>query len=534
MPPTGKLYGDWAEESGELGRAHIEGWAEEENKALYNELRAAYNALVEKILDGRGHELKRDERKRVQNHYNRKYRHQGKKLELPLEGGALTEERDRLTNLLVPEWDESEEGMKGMNTFWHADTHLCSRLKFKPWTKCPADVNGKRCNRLFQTSSIRARVHPDTRNNEKNLCDRCKTPLPDPPSEEENSGGVEGGGGTNTPDEEANIMPTERGVLDGTQQTPGEPGGTFTAPDPGYGGGMDEGSPQDSPGEGTEAAAMDVDGNDTDGGGGEVAPGTSGGGFSQDGLASSRDDDQSFLDNLIRSPEENEVSSGGDASTTPPSGGRAEGAGQALAEEEDGTSNEEIRDMDMADQGETPADIPHSSRRVRARSMTEEDRSADTVLDAASRAERAEVRELQAALGALMLDSGLVEPLLFIAVKKGNKDVVQLLVEKGANLNRVSYDGETPLSIAAKEGQAEMVRVLVENGANVNQANDCDETPLWIAAGNGHLEVVRVLVEKKAEVEQADERGWTPLFIAAAKDHLEVVRLLEDNGANWN
>ena len=31
--------------------------------------------------------------------------------------------------------------------------------------------------------------------------------------------------------------------------------------------------------------------------------------------------------------------------------------------------------MDMADQGETPADIHHSSRRVRARSMTEEDRA---------------------------------------------------------------------------------------------------------------------------------------------------------------
>ena len=58
----------------------------------------------------------------------------------------------------------------------------------------------------------------------------------------------------------------------------------------------------------------------------------------------------------------------------------------------------------------------------------------------------------------------------------------------------LSNDGATPLFIAAQNGHLEIVQFLVESGANKDQGTTNDgATPVFIAAQNGHLEIVRVL-----------------------------------------
>ncbi|KAJ1465229.1 ankyrin repeat-containing domain protein, partial [Baffinella frigidus] len=60
---------------------------------------------------------------------------------------------------------------------------------------------------------------------------------------------------------------------------------------------------------------------------------------------------------------------------------------------------------------------------------------------------------------------------LLIAAAKGHQEVVQALVDAGADKeapNKMRDDGATPLSVAAQNGHLPVVRALVDAGADKN------------------------------------------------------------------
>ena len=115
---------------------------------------------------------------------------------------------------------------------------------------------------------------------------------------------------------------------------------------------------------------------------------------------------------------------------------------------------------------------------------------------------------------------------LYIASEEGHLEVVRLLIVAGADKDKERFDGVTPLSIASEKGHLEVVRLLIEAGADKDKANNWGLTPLYIASRKGHLEVVRLLVDAGADKDKVDDDGWTPLDIAKEMHHLEIVRLL--------
>ena len=58
------------------------------------------------------------------------------------------------------------------------------------------------------------------------------------------------------------------------------------------------------------------------------------------------------------------------------------------------------------------------------------------------------------------------ETALHLAVDNGHKDIVELLLAKGANVNAPGKSGETPLHLAALRGQGGIAEVLLASGAN--------------------------------------------------------------------
>jgi len=112
-----------------------------------------------------------------------------------------------------------------------------------------------------------------------------------------------------------------------------------------------------------------------------------------------------------------------------------------------------------------------------------------------------------------------------------SKEVVQLLLAKGANVNAKRNNGETPLHYAATKEVAEL---LIANSANKSAKDDSGETHLHHAAKYGRKEVVELLIAKGADVNAKRNNGQTPLHRAAGGGHKEVAELLIDNGADVN
>ncbi len=107
---------------------------------------------------------------------------------------------------------------------------------------------------------------------------------------------------------------------------------------------------------------------------------------------------------------------------------------------------------------------------------------------------------------------------LFIAISNNNPQMVQLLLDNGADVNQVNEKGSYPMHEVAsgtafagdtKYRANEMIQSLIEHGADVNQKNAKGQTPLMLACKAGRTETLIFLLNKNAKSSIQDERGKT-------------------------
>ena len=114
----------------------------------------------------------------------------------------------------------------------------------------------------------------------------------------------------------------------------------------------------------------------------------------------------------------------------------------------------------------------------------------------------------------------------------GHKDVVKLLLDRGAELNKADKYGCIPLHLAAAH---DVVQLLLDRGADPNKANNDGWTPLHLAVYKGRKEAVELLLEGGAEPNRTNIDGWTPLHVASYRGGpQDVVQLLLGRGADAN
>ncbi|GAB0092386.1 Ankyrin repeat [Sergentomyia squamirostris] len=117
---------------------------------------------------------------------------------------------------------------------------------------------------------------------------------------------------------------------------------------------------------------------------------------------------------------------------------------------------------------------------------------------------------------------------LTLACFQGRHEVVNLLLERKANVEHRAKTGLTPLMEAASGGYIDVGRVLLDKGADVNAAPvpSSRDTALTIAADKGHVKFVELLLYRGAAVEVKNKKGNSPLWLAANGGHLAVVETL--------
>jgi len=109
--------------------------------------------------------------------------------------------------------------------------------------------------------------------------------------------------------------------------------------------------------------------------------------------------------------------------------------------------------------------------------------------------------------------------------------VVQTLLEKGANVNAKASILGSALHWASAKGYDKIVQLLLENGANVNGAGGIYGSLLQAASRGGHRSIVKLLLANGAEVDaEGGEYGFA-LQAASRGGHRSIVELLLANGA---
>ena len=116
------------------------------------------------------------------------------------------------------------------------------------------------------------------------------------------------------------------------------------------------------------------------------------------------------------------------------------------------------------------------------------------------------------------------------AIKQNNVErVVELICSDMELLNFVTTFG-TFLHVAAKHGKLEIVEKLIELGADLNRRGAIlGGGAINEAASDGHIEIVRYLLSCGAELD-VSEPERNPLFSAILGGHIDIVKLLIENG----
>ncbi|XP_037423387.1 putative ankyrin repeat protein RF_0381 isoform X3 [Triticum dicoccoides] len=115
---------------------------------------------------------------------------------------------------------------------------------------------------------------------------------------------------------------------------------------------------------------------------------------------------------------------------------------------------------------------------------------------------------------------------LQLAVAKDRVEVVKLLLEHGADPNKLVNHILTPLLMAVIRNSLKCMKLLIEAGADLNARGNSGPTPLTQAVDDGSTDFVKLLLEAGADPNIPSEHGAIPVELAAVHGRRDLVEVL--------
>ncbi|MCC6346630.1 MAG: ankyrin repeat domain-containing protein [Nitrospirales bacterium] len=125
------------------------------------------------------------------------------------------------------------------------------------------------------------------------------------------------------------------------------------------------------------------------------------------------------------------------------------------------------------------------------------------------------------------------------AAGKGDHTLMHDMLAQGidADTQEENGRGRTALMRACRHGHTDIVGLLLEKGAGVNRQDAFGDTALTYAACNGYMDIVKLLLEHDANVEIRNNAGRTVLEEVGAEllcgANLTDEELSEAQGQYW-
>ena len=132
------------------------------------------------------------------------------------------------------------------------------------------------------------------------------------------------------------------------------------------------------------------------------------------------------------------------------------------------------------------------------------------------------------------------EPLID-AIIRGDVPELRDLLDKGADLHVRDKAGLSAIDYAAgaitpmsgkTSGSIEAIQLLLERGADINDPGEYGRTPLMYSVRSHNLPLIKFLIDSGAEVNRISRDGHSALFYAQLDQNQDVVVLLKKYGAN--
>ena len=123
---------------------------------------------------------------------------------------------------------------------------------------------------------------------------------------------------------------------------------------------------------------------------------------------------------------------------------------------------------------------------------------------------------------------------LHAAAANGNLEIVELLIERGANVNLKDIHGRVPMFVALAEHQPEVAARLAEADTNPNVRTVDGSTLLMAAVRAEEVQLVQWALDHGTDVNaiRPEKNNATALILAARKGNAEIVSLLLAAGAD--
>ena len=125
--------------------------------------------------------------------------------------------------------------------------------------------------------------------------------------------------------------------------------------------------------------------------------------------------------------------------------------------------------------------------------------------------------------------AGIYPTAMAMSIRNGDREVVRMLLDLGADLNAIEGVPWSPLDSAVHNNRLDLARLFLQRGADVNAVDAVGYTPLLLAASIdfGDTGMIELLLAAGANIDAKNPAGKTALDLAREYQHTRFIAILE-------